>query len=325
MGGAAGSIPAVRTRLSNIMTTTLQVTAAEAGQRLDLFCVSKLPHLSRAALQKAIKDGQILLNGQTVKARQIVQSGNVVMVAIVEQPIAAQQLIMNTPVPLSIPILYEDRDVVVINKPPGISAHQERGPMIPTVAGWFAARYPASASVGEAFRPGIVHRLDKDTSGVMILARTPDALEFLQQQFKQHRVKKEYLALVFHVPGEAEGRITRPLARSVRNPMRRTVDPKGREAITEWKKEKKLTDKFALLRVFPLTGRPHQIRTHLHWLGFPIVGDSLYTFRRQRPPVGARRQMLHAEKLTVDLPLLGRRTFVAPLPEDMRKVIELLL
>jgi 23S rRNA pseudouridine1911/1915/1917 synthase len=333
MGGAAGSIPAVRTSTRPLraslsvntmsMTKEFVVNSNEAGQRLDIFAVNKLPQMSRAVLQKAIKAGEVTVNGKEVKPRQTLQPGQIVSVNLTEE---VPVLPPPPPASISIPILYEDKDVVVINKPAGVAMYPGASPLgqqAATVASWFTDRYPDSKNIGEAHRPGIVHRLDKDTSGVVILAKTPPALTLLQQQFQRHRTKKEYLTLVFNVPGEPEGRITRPLARSKRNPLRRTVDPEGKPAITEWRLEKKFA-KHALLRVFPFTGRPHQIRVHLHFLGFPIVGDPLYTFRRQRPPQGVTHQLLHAEKLTIQLPSGKRKIFSAPLPDDFQQALDTL-
>lgn len=308
------------------------VSASRAGQRLDVFCVSQLPQLSRAFLQKAIKAGQVTVNGKAVKPRQILREGDEVSLNVPEQ---ATTIPVADIIPIEIPILYEDKDVVVINKPAGVEAHPGQVPNQPTVTAWFTQKYPDAQNIGEEEnRPGIVHRLDKDTSGVMILAKTPKALAHLKQEFKNRRAKKEYLALVFGVPTMKRGRVTRPLARSPRNPLRRTIDAAGKPAITEWQIEKRIQKKmlaphragspgagFALLRLFPFTGRTHQLRAHLHFLGHPIVGDKLYTFKRQRPPQGVGRQLLHAEKLTITLPSGKRKTFVAELPQDFQSVL----
>ena len=300
---------------------SIHVEPQEAGQRLDVWCVAHFPAYSRAALQRAIKSGQVTVNGQAVKPRQVVQAGDEIIFTAPPAAAAAEQ--SSSLDPISLPIVYEDNRLVVVNKPAGLAVHPGVGREQQTVAGWFANRYPDSKGVGEYDRPGIVHRLDKDTSGVMVLAKDGPTFEMLKDQFKKHWAKKEYLALVFGVPGEKKGRITRPLARSQRNPMRRTVDPLGKPAITEWVLEEKFA-KQALLRVFPLTGRTHQIRAHLHFLGFPIVGDPLYTFKRQSLPSGVTArtgQMLHAEKLTLRLPNGKRKTFAAPAPEDFQAVL----
>lgn len=310
------------------METEFTITPHETGQRLDLVCVAKLPGYSRAALQKAIKEGNITVNGRREKARYDVREGDHIQVALPE-PVREQS---HEPQEITLATLYEDKDIVVINKPPGIAAHPEEQTAQPsaTVASWFKAHYPDAAHVGEnELRPGIVHRLDKDTSGAMVLAKTSQAYENLKRQFMKNHASKEYLALVFGIPSTDDGRINQALIRSKRYPLRRTVVKKaqethgaiGKRAITEWKIEEKF-EKNALLRVFPLTGRMHQIRAHLHWLGFPIVGDTLYTYRRQRPPKGVQRHMLHAEKLTIRLLSGKRKTFTAPLPDDFTTVLK---
>lgn len=305
------------------------VTSQEAGQRLDLFCVAKLPGLSRSAIQKAIKAGHVAVNGNVEPGKKAVREGDTITIRLpAGQAGMAEVKTESSPTspaaPLTIPTLYEDREVVVIAKPAGISMYSATGE--PTVATWFTEHYPASAKAtagepGFQMRPGIVHRLDKETSGVVALAKTPESLQFLLKQFKERRPKKEYLALVFGALGEKKGRITRDIARSKRNPTRRTVVDKGRDAVTEWELEEKLGE-FSLLRVWPLTGRMHQIRVHMHWLGFPVVGDALYTIRHKRPPYGTKRQLLHAEKLTVKLLNGASKTFIAPLPEDFTSVLQ---
>lgn len=295
--------------------STFTITPDQAGQRLDIFCATNFPAISRSALQKAIKQSHITINGQSAKPKTTLKSHDTVQVNL---PTPAQQ-VSDTPPP-NLPILHEDPHVVVIDKPAGIVSHPGQGVASGTVTDWFAARYPDKVPALDPERPGLVHRLDKDTSGVLIMAKTPDAYDKLKRQFKLHRARKEYLALVFGNPGEPKGRITRPLARSKRNPLRRTIDPAGKPAITEWVKEETINN-YTLLRVYPLTGRTHQIRAHLHFLGFPIVGDSLYVFKRQKSPAGVTRHLLHAEKLSLTLPSGKTKTFVAPLPDDFQQVL----
>lgn len=284
------------------MNEAFEVTAEESGQRLDIFCVGKMPQVSRAGVQKAIRAGQIMVNNKAVKPGYVVKVGDEIKVEMVESEKVA---LVSDVVPAEIPTLYEDKDIVVINKPVGFD--------VTAVNDWFCKRHPDT--------PGTAHRLDKDTSGVMILAKNVPAHEHLLKQFKNRHAKKEYLAVVFGIPTSKEGRIVQALKRSKRYPLRRTIDDTGKPAITEWRLEKKL-DKLSLLRVFPLTGRTHQIRAHLHWLGYPIVGDHLYTFKRQRPPQGVKRQMLHAEKLTITLLSGKTKTFIAPLPDDFARTIK---
>ncbi len=298
------------------METTLTVTVDDKGQRLDVFVAASVGEFSRSAIQKAIKTGAITVNNAQQKPRYVVSEGDSIHIVLTQN--TAEESVA-APLP-TIPILYEDRHVVVINKPARLTVHPGQGQRSGTLSDWFTDRYP-EAQAGDPERPGIVHRLDKDTSGVMILAKTAESFEYLKDQFKRQRPKKEYLALVFGVPGESKGRITRPMSRSKRNPLRRTIDEAGKPAITEWRLEKKFSH-YALLRAFPLTGRTHQIRVHFHFLGFPIVGDTLYVFKRQRPPQGVHRQLLHAEKLKIELPSGKERAFLAPLPEDFQSVLD---
>lgn len=315
------------------MSISLQINEDTAGQRLDVFCTTQMVGYSRSAVQKAIKESRVTVNEQPVKPRYILKTGDTV--AIQMEPAAqVKQEALDSSFP-KLPIIYEDRDVVVIDKPAGIAVHGGVGIVSGTIADWFKDRYPDAKDVGDEGRAGIVHRLDKDTSGVMILAKNEKAFHHLKDQFQQRHVRKEYLALVFGVPGGKDGRITRPLMRSRRNPMRRAVvDEKDlatlkmrkayKEAATEWKVERKFGSSYALLRVLPFTGRMHQIRVHLHFLGYPIVGDHLYTFKRKKQPQGVKRQLLHAEKLTIQLPNEKRKTFTAPLAEDFDEVIRTL-
>ena len=294
------------------------ISPEQAGQRLDVWAVSKLPELSRSAIQKAIKSGEIRVNGAESKPRYTVHAGDVVVIPQINVSAPAEP----REVPdIAIPIIFENKDMLVIEKPAGITVHegQKTGP---TITAWLVKKYPKIIDVGDPGRPGIVHRLDKETSGVMVIAKTQPAYEHLKLQFKRHRARKQYLALVYGVLGSDNGRIVRPIARSRRNPMRRVVDPQGKEAITEWKKDRSIQDKYTLIKVFILTGRTHQIRVHMHWLGFPIVGDKLYVFKRQKTPAGVTRQLLHAERLTLTTLQGVKKTFIASIPEDFATVLE---
>lgn len=301
-------------------TQTISVTPQEQGQRLDVFCVSQLPGVSRSALQQQIKARSITVNGKAVKANYTVRTGDTI--ALTLPPSSSAPVVSSLP---TIPILFEDKDLVVINKPAGVTMYAGQGLETGTVADWFKRRYGNSPIIGpDEMRSGIVHRLDKETSGVVLLARTQEMYDYLQAQFSRQRPKKEYLALIFGIPGMKDGRINQPLARSKRYPLRRTIDASGRPAITEWQREESFGNAYALLRVFPLTGRMHQIRVHLHFLGYPIVGDRLYTYKKQRPPQGVQRQMLHAVKLTMKM-LTGKYViFEAPPPEDFTTVLNTL-
>lgn len=303
------------------MLQTFTVTPDSAGQRLDLFCATQLPALSRSAIQKAIKDGNITINDKPTKPKNLVKDTDVVRIALPDAD-PNQKTEPTAPAPkLSIPIIYEDEDFVVVNKPAGVTVYDTTGQ--PTVATWFANRYAKLGQIGpDPVRSGIVHRLDKDTSGVLILAKSEKGLEHASAQFKRGHVRKQYLALVFGVPGMSKGRINQPLSRSKRNPMRRMIDPEGREAVTEWKAEQKLGEDYTFMRLYPLTGRMHQLRAHMHFYNHPIVGDTLYSFKRQRPPKGVARQLLHAEKITFKLTDGESVTVTAPLAKDFQEVLE---
>jgi 23S rRNA pseudouridine1911/1915/1917 synthase len=290
----------------------------DVGQRLDVFCVSKAANYSRAAIQRAIKTGAILVNQSPSKPRYLIKLNDVITVNLSQENPAPVNI-----TPVHVPIIFENDNVVVINKPAGVPVHPGSGAPTFTIAHWFQERYQTKGVGEDPNRPGIVHRLDKDTTGVLILAKTSSAYTKLKHQFQHRRAHKEYLALVYGVPGKPSGRITRPLIRSPRNPLRRTITRQGgKDAITEWKLEQSFPPHYALLRAFPFTGRTHQIRAHLHFLGHPIVGDPLYTFRRRRPPLGISRQLLHATKLTITLPDHSRHVFEAPLPLDFQEVIK---
>lgn len=300
------------------MTQEHTIEEKQAGQRLDVFCTGILTGMSRSAIQRLIKEEHILINGLETKAKYILKTGDKVAFNLPE----AKEAVPETKKDIRLHVLYEDRDVVVVDKPAGIAVHHGVGLRSGTVADWFVEHYPEVKNVGEAEgRAGIVHRLDKDTSGVLILAKNDQALEKLKKQFHDRRAKKEYVALVFGVPGGKDGRITKSIGRSRKNPMRRAVDDEGKEAATEWAIERRFGEKFALLRVFPFTGRTHQIRVHLHHLGYPIVGDQLYAFKKKKQPAGVKRQLLHAEKLTIMLPNEKTKTFTAPLAEDFAQVV----
>ncbi|MEK7063068.1 MAG: RluA family pseudouridine synthase [Patescibacteria group bacterium] len=231
-------------------------------------------------------------------------------------------------------VIYEDQDVVVIDKPAGLIVHSDGRTEEPSVAGWVLEHYPETKDVGEPWtspqgllvpRPGIVHRLDRTTSGVMILARTASAHAFLKEQFQSRTTEKEYLALVYGHPKEDHGVVEKEIVRIKSVPPRwgvsRGNENKKRAAVTEWRVLKRLNtpegDPISLIEVRPKTGRTHQIRVHLQAIGYPIVCDHLYAAKRTCP-VGMVRPALHAARLTIDLPSGERRSFEAPLPADLQ-------
>lgn len=235
--------------------------------------------------------------------------------------------------------IYEDDDVLVVNKPAGMMVHGDGRSNVPTLAGWIVARYPQMASVGEPWtaptgemipRPGIVHRLDRETSGVMIVAKTQEAFEYLKQQFKDRLAHKQYDVLVYGWPKEDGGTIDKPIGRSPKDFRRWSAQPGARgemrDAQTTWRVIARGTDtetgeQVAHLQAEPFTGRTHQIRVHLKAIHHPVVCDSLYA--AGKPCLfGLRRVALHACSLTITLPSGSKESFEAPVPEDLRAALE---
>lgn len=235
---------------------------------------------------------------------------------------------------MNLPIIYEDADIIVIDKPSGVMTHGDGRNEEETVSDWFAASYPQSAGVGETqrlsdgtelARPGIVHRLDRETSGVLVLAKTPAAHAFLKSSFQNREAKKTYLAFVHGVPKEKKGTIDFDIGRSRKDFRLRSAQPKAkgtlREALTRYEVvAADATGKHALMKVMPETGRTHQIRVHLKAIHHPIVGDSLYASGRPAD-LGFSRLGLHAHVLDIPLPSGGRKEFRSPLPPELAEAL----
>jgi 23S rRNA pseudouridine1911/1915/1917 synthase len=292
------------------------VPPEEAGARLDICLARRLPEFSRAAIQRLVRRGSVLLNGAKARPSTRVRAGDRVAM---EVPAIRPPTVEPEALPLS--ILKEDEAFVAIDKASGIAVHPGRGRPGGTVANAIAHRYGMVALRGGAYRPGIVHRLDLETSGVMVIAKTEVAHARLSAAFHAREVAKEYRAIVFGDPAHEEDRIDLPLGRDLVHPTRIAVRfDGGRDAQTVVS----VVERFgaaAHLLCRPLTGRTHQIRVHLASRGHPILGDSLYAARRQ-PPVPVPRLMLHAFRLTFPHPLSGEDIEVeAPLPADFRAVL----
>jgi 23S rRNA pseudouridine1911/1915/1917 synthase len=292
----------------------VQLQATGAGERLDRYLAEALPELSRSRLQQLIRAGQVTLDGRPARPSSPVADG---MQIVVHIPSAAPP---PAPVPqaMRLDVVYEDTDLLVIAKPAGLVVHPAAGHAVGTLVNALLAGYP-DLTAGDAGRPGIVHRLDRDTSGLLVIARTEAALEHLRDQFKRRLIQKTYLALVHGQPPAPEGRIDAPVGRDPRQRKRMAVLTGGRPARTGYRVLAVLGD-FSLLAVTPETGRTHQIRVHLAWLGVPVVGDRVYGRRRQSPD--SPRQFLHAWRLSLERPGGGGRLDLeCPLPEDLRKVL----
>ena len=291
----------------------------ETGQRVDKFLAAH-SLLSRSALQRLAREGRVRVDGEPVDPSYKVRAGQEL---VVDVPAAEPDAVLRAE-DIAIDVLYEDEDVLVVNKPPGLVVHPAYGHKTGTLVNAVLGR--VSAQTGrEAGRPGIVHRLDKDTSGVMVIAKTDVAQLALSRQLQQQRFAKEYLALVWGDPGAQDVVVEAPVERDADDRRRMVVRASGREATTRFRRIAAwplANAKVALLYVRPVTGRTHQIRVHLAYAHFPIVGDPVYG--RRGDTSGLARQFLHAWRLTVNLPHAGERTFTAPLAPDLRTFLEAL-
>lgn len=301
------------------MNDTQQIDfESEAGQRLDIAVTERLPHLSRAQVQALIKEGLVTVNGATVKPGVKLRGGEQIHITL---PEAKKTEIL--PEQIALDVVYEDADIVVINKPAGLVVHLGTGIEGGTLVNALLARYPEVAFMqnGEG-RQGIVHRLDKDTSGLIVIARTDQAQRVMAKQFQDRTVHKQYIALLEHTPKTLTGRIEAPIGRDRNQRKRMAVVREGKPAVTEYRvTDTGFREDFALAEVHILTGRTHQIRVHMAFIGCPIVGDRVYGHRKQR--IGLKRHFLHAAHLAFDHPTTGQRLeFNAPLPVELRATLD---
>jgi 23S rRNA pseudouridine1911/1915/1917 synthase len=284
---------------------TFVVDADNVGSRLDVFLVSQLPVLSRSSLQKLCNDDKVFVNEAAQPVKYKVREGDSVTVHFDPKDLDE--------IPdIELPILYEDDDCLVIDKPAGILTHSKGGfnPEA-TVATFIRDRVTGM----EGERAGIVHRLDRGTSGVIICAKTPEALSHLQKQFSSRKVKKEYIAVIEGSLERPEALIDAAIARNMRNPKTFMVSPAGKPAETAYATER--TDGgYSLLTLKPKTGRTHQLRVHLTYLKHPIVGDTLYKGKIYS------RMLLHAHKLEITLPNSERKVFIAPTPPEFEGMLD---
>lgn len=289
----------------------------ESGLRLDKFLAQSEPDISRMQFQQLIAEGGVLVNGEVQKKASLkLESGDVITYSLPSQE--ETQLLRQ---PIVVDVIYVDQNVIVVNKPAGMVVHPGAGNAQDTLVNAILHRWPEIARVGEAGRPGIVHRLDKDTSGVLILARNETAYGWLVRQFKSRKTKKTYLALVDGEPPTPTGRIETAIGRDekIRQRMAVVYGEKGKKAITEYYTLETYRD-HTLLEVQPLTGRTHQIRVHLAFLGCPVTGDRIYGRRKKSLEIS--RFFLHAHKLSIRLPDDEDPTeFTAPLAADLKKII----
>ena len=306
------------------------VAESDQGRRLDQFLSETNLDISRSHVKNLIGKGSILLNQKPTKPSARLKAGDVISGTLPDpEPLSLK------PEPLPLSILYEDPSIIVVDKPPGMVVHPAAGAPSGTLVNALLYHCKDLAGINGVLRPGIVHRLDKDTSGVMVIAKDDKAYHGLTQQFKHRTVKKVYWAIAYGQFGKAEGLIDSPIGRHpVERKRMSTHTRKGRPAITRWRVLESFNGS-TLLEIIPQTGRTHQIRVHLSSMGHPLLGDPLYG-RKGRPgsihepllkecAMRINRQALHAHQLTIDHPQTGERIqFVSPFPQDMREVLECL-
>jgi 23S rRNA pseudouridine1911/1915/1917 synthase len=285
-----------------------------AGARVDQ-AISRLLGVSRAQARDLVESG-VTLDGEPVTARRRVASGSVIVT-----PPAAEAKVLEAE-PVDFEVLYEDLDVIVIDKPVGVVVHPGAGRSQGTLAAGLLHRYPELDGVGQAGRWGLVHRLDKDTSGALVVARNDESYQALVAQIRNRHMKRVYVALVHGLVGSATGTIDAPIGRDPTHPTRRAVIHDGKPARTHYEVVSVFTDA-TLLRVALETGRTHQIRVHLAAIEHPIVGDTVYDPRPRR--ISSPRVFLHAAEVELAHPKTGDvLTVTSPLPADLTKVLDAL-
>ena len=285
----------------------------EDGARLDVFVAQHCPGLSRSHARRIIEDGLATVNGRPAKPSHLLRAGDAVSVRV--PPPAALDLL---PEPVALSVVYEDQDLLVVDKPAGLTVHPSAGQTAHTLVNALLAHCTDLAGVGGVLRPGIVHRLDKDTSGLLIVAKNDRAHVDLSRQLKERTVEKKYLALVHGRVDPAEAVIDAPVGRDPHNRKRMAVVEQGRAATTAYRVRERLGD-LTLVEASPSTGRTHQIRVHLAAIGHPVVGDAVYG--KPSPLVG--RQFLHAHRLGFRHPADGRPlAFESPLPSDLERALQ---
>ena len=295
------------------MEKVYKFIADESGGRLDKFVSGKLPELSRTYAQKLIADGYITVNDRVARASLKLNAGDRLTISI-PPPIPSPL----TPENIPLSIVYEDKDLLLIDKPAGLTAHPAPGQPSHTLVNAILARFPNLPNSGDRLRPGIVHRLDKDTSGLVLVAKNGVALNNLKSQFNARSIAKAYLVLVKGHLSPESGFIDAPIGRDPSNRKRMAIVDSGREARTEYRVIKYAGD-CTLLEVRPETGRTHQIRVHLSAIAYPVVGDKTYGVKSPF----LSRQFVHAHRLGFKLPSSGEYVeFTSELPPDLEQALE---
>jgi 23S rRNA pseudouridine1911/1915/1917 synthase len=307
------------------------ITRRDRDERLDSYLASRSPDLTRSRVQELIRTGLVKVNDLVTKSSYRLKLGDRITLCV--PPPVSYHL---EPEPVEFSIIYEDASLIVVDKPPGLVVHPAPGHAAGTLVHGLLEHCRDLSGIGGRLRPGIVHRLDKDTSGLVVAAKHDRAHAFLSEQFKRGKVNKRYVAVVHGIVKGESGKIDLPVARHPKKRKEMWVAPSGgRQALTFWRKEETLGERFSLLSVRPKTGRTHQIRVHLSYMGYPIVGDPVYGYKKgwwkknlpglREETFAGLRQMLHAETLGFIHPDSDRYCeYHAPLPRDMEALIQAL-
>lgn len=308
-----GAIPTIADRSSTNFRVAV-VPPELAGNRLDVIIARLFPDLSRSQAQRLIETGDVLLAGRSAKSSDRPRLAEEILLT---QPSPTTTQLV--PTPMDLKVVYEDDDLLVIDKPAGLVVHPGAGHTDDTLANGLLARLP-DLTVGGELRPGIVHRLDRDTSGLLVVAKNDGAFRNLAAQLQAHEMRKEYLALVHGTPRSTIGVIDAPIGRDPRDRKRMAIVATGRPARTHFVVAEQLGC-YSLLEIRLETGRTHQIRVHFASLGHPVVGDSVYGRQHETLPIA--RQFLHARRLGFRLPSSNEPLlFESPIPLDLSRVLE---
>lgn len=289
------------------------VFSQEDSVRLDSWLTERLP-LTRSYIQKLIRQEYILVNGALEKAGYRLQSEDIIVVTVPEVPdlkLAPQNIPIN--------IIFEDEELAIVNKPKGLVVHPGSGNWDGTLVNALLFHLDKLSQTGEDFRPGIVHRLDKNTSGLMVVAKTDETHRYLTEQFKQRLIKRHYLALVHGSIDVDEGTIEKPIGRHLKNRKKMTISEDGRWAKTNYEIKENF-NKYSLVLCKLVTGRMHQIRVHFASIHHPLVGDEIYGLRRNN--LGAKSQMLHAHYLAFNHPLGGFVEFTSEPDLEFQQIVD---
>jgi len=309
-------------------TITCSIKTDETNTRVDIYLASRIEGLTRSRIQSLVKEGNVKVNELPVKTSYRVKAGDDITLYI---PPSSPYLL--EPEPLELSLTHEDSSIIVLEKPAGMVIHPAPGHKSGTLVHGLLHHCRDLSGIGGVLRPGIVHRLDKDTSGLLVVAKNDNAHNFLSSQFESGKVNKKYITLVHGIPGHKKGKINLPISRhQIKRKEMAVSTSKGKNALTLWQVDENIGDKFSILSVIIKTGRTHQIRVHMSHSGHPVVGDSVYGhkktwWKKNAPSVMGclpliKRQMLHSTSLGFVHPESKEyMEFSSPIPEDMRLVI----